>query len=67
MNVEMVRGILAHKAGQNRSAFARENGLSPSYVNEVIGGSREPGEKVLKVLGLEKVVSYRKAKEDGRV
>lgn len=67
MNVEMVRGILAHKAGENRSAFARNNGLSASYVNEIIGGSREPGAKVLHVLGLEKVVSYRrKAKEESK-
>lgn len=63
MDVSMVRATLAQKAGQNRSAFARENGLSATYVNEVIGGSREPGEKILKVLGLEKVITYRKTKE----
>lgn len=60
MNVEMVRGILAHKAGSNRTEYARKNGLSPSYVGEVITGRREPGEKILAALGLERVVSYRK-------
>lgn len=62
MYVENVRAMLATKAGENRSEYARKNGLSPSYINEIIKGTREPGDKVLKVLGLERVVTYRRKK-----
>ena len=35
-------------------------GVSQQYVNDVLKGRREPGESILKALGLERVVSYRR-------
>lgn len=63
MTVEKVRGLLALKVASSggAAAFARLNSLSPSYVGDVLYERREPGEKILKVLGLEKVITYRKA------
>jgi hypothetical protein len=52
------------KAGSQK-VWAETHGLSPAYVSDVLGGNR--GAKmisgaVLKALGLEVVVSYRKSR-----
>ena len=33
--------------------------LSPAYVSDVVRGSRQPGEAILKALSLERVITYR--------
>lgn len=47
------------KAG-SQAAWAKEHGMSAAYVSDVLSGRRDPGEKALKALGLERVVIYRK-------
>lgn len=42
-------------------AVAESLNISPQYMSDLKDGNREPGETVLKALGLERVVSYRKA------
>lgn len=62
MNVETVRALLrkaVEEAGGQR-AWARKHKVSPMYVSYVLSGDREPGEAVLKPLGMERVVSYRR-------
>lgn len=39
--------------------YAKHIGVSPQYLNDVLRGRREPGKKILRALGLEKVVLYR--------
>ncbi len=41
--------------------LARELGVSPTYLNDVLKGRREPGEKILAGLGLRRSVTYRRA------
>jgi len=53
-----VRAIIRSKAKPTQAAWAKSNGISPAYVSDVIQGRREPGEKILKALGLKRVVSY---------
>lgn len=51
----------------SQASFAAQNKLSPPYLNDVLSGRREPGPAILKALGMEKIVSYRKisgAKEE---
>lgn len=57
MNVldEIKRAI--KKAG-NQSAFAKIAGISPQFLSDILAGRREPSDKVLEALGLER--SYRK-------
>jgi hypothetical protein len=43
---------------QYRAAESME--VSPQYVNDVLMGKREPGGKLLKALGYERVVTYTK-------
>ena len=42
--------------------FAMKHKMSTAYVNDVLRGRRYAGEKILKALGIVKVISYRKAK-----
>lgn len=45
-------------AGSQRS-FADQHKISLQYVNDVLRGRREPGQKILDALGIERVVNYR--------
>lgn len=48
------------KAG-SQSAFAKLHGLSHAYVSDTLSGRRDPSKAILDALGLEAVVTYRKA------
>jgi DNA-binding transcriptional regulator YdaS (Cro superfamily) len=52
------------KAG-GQAAWAKAAGVSPAYVSDVLQGRREPGEGILRPLGVEKVVTYRRARRNG--
>lgn len=58
--VELLRAAV-DKAG-TQTAFAKKHGVSISYVNDVLQGRRAAGAKILKALGLESQLTYRKAK-----
>ena len=45
----------------SQKAFAKRMGISEQYLSDVLKGRREPGAKVLKYFGLERVVGYRRA------
>lgn len=60
MTTDQVRTLLRKRINGNLREWARENDVSPGYVSDVLFGRREPGEKVLSALGLERVVTYRK-------
>lgn len=64
MTLEQVLALLrreCEKAG-GQAAWAKAAGLSASYVSDALQGRREPGESILRVLGLEKVTTYRRIK-----
>lgn len=44
-------------AGSQR-AWARAHGVSAAYVSDVLSGRRDPGESILRPLGLATVVRY---------
>lgn len=50
------------QAGSQRELAIRL-GVSAAYLGDVLHGKREPGSKLLKALGLERVVVYRKVSE----
>lgn len=62
MTAEEVRDILRKAIDGNASAWARPLGISQAYVSDVLAGRREPGDKILQALKLEKVVTYRRAR-----
>jgi hypothetical protein len=47
------------EAAGSRSEWARRNGVSVTYVSDVLARRREPGEGILRGLRLERVVTYR--------
>jgi hypothetical protein len=63
LDADDVRRLLARRifdeAAGNRAAWAKNHGLSGAYVNDVLNGQRDPGKKILNVLGLEVVRHYR--------
>ena len=64
MTADDVRKLLQRAcddAGSQR-AWAMRHGVSVVYVNDVLGGNREPGPAILQVLGLEaeRRTTYRK-------
>lgn len=52
----------AIQAAGSQAAFARQHNISLQYVNDVVNGRREIGQKILDALGIEKIVTYRDRK-----
>jgi plasmid maintenance system antidote protein VapI len=48
--------------GKTQTALAEELGISVGHLNDILMGRRAIGPQVLKALGLERVVSYRKTR-----
>lgn len=46
----------------SQADLARELGVSTGYLNDVLQGRAEAGDKILRPLGLERVVAYRRVK-----
>jgi hypothetical protein len=54
----LLRKDVDREGGQR--AWARKHRVSAMYVSYVLSGDKEPGDKILKPLGIERIVSYRK-------
>jgi hypothetical protein len=48
----------AIQAAGSQQAFARSIGISPTYLSDVLNARREPGDAILRALGLRKQVRY---------
>jgi DNA-binding transcriptional regulator YdaS (Cro superfamily) len=51
---------LVHDVGDQKTA-ATQIGVSPTYLSEVIRGTKPPGPKILKAIGFRRVEAYEKA------
>ena len=49
---------LIKKAGKTQTEAANALGVSHSYLSEVLGGTRQPGPKILEALGLRSETIY---------
>jgi DNA-binding transcriptional regulator YdaS (Cro superfamily) len=49
---------VACKAAGGQSAWAERHSLSPAYVSDVLNARRDPGDSILRALGLRRVVRY---------
>ena len=56
----LLRRACQEAGSMNRWAAA--HGMSQNYVCDVVNGKRDPGPKILAVLGIERIVTYRKTK-----
>jgi transcriptional regulator with XRE-family HTH domain len=54
--IELIRGE-AEKTGSQKE-LAKKLGVSAQYISDILNGRREPGDAILKPLGLHKVVTY---------
>lgn len=48
------------KAARGQAAWAAKAKVSAAYVNDVLHERRDPGDAILRALGLERIVSYRR-------
>ena len=64
MTVDRVRAMLvAELKGSTYRRLAEKVGVTPSYLNDIVRGNREPGQTVLEYLGLERMpATYRKVR-----
>ena len=54
------RAVLKRRLdGKTQAELARELGIKPAYLSDILAFRREPGPRVLKALGLTKIVTYR--------
>ena len=59
MTADEVRTIIKARVGDgSQREFAKQIRLSPSYVNDVINGLREPSGRLLDALGLRRIMVY---------
>lgn len=59
MNFEQVARLLKKQVGNNPAAWAKKYGISSAYVDGVIHGTRIPGDKITRAMGLEKALLWR--------
>jgi DNA-binding transcriptional regulator YdaS (Cro superfamily) len=64
MTLDQVRALLRRECDKigNQAAWAKAHGVSAAYVSDVLVGRREPGDAILRALGLVRVVTYQRAR-----
>lgn len=64
MNADEVRRALQRAIDKEGTAAAwcKRHGIAPGYVSDVLNERQEPAGKILDVLGIERIVSYRRMK-----
>lgn len=64
LDLNSVRSALQRSVTDSGSqaAWCVEHKVSTAYLSDVMNGRREPGKKILDILGLESVVYYRSKK-----
>jgi predicted transcriptional regulator len=60
MKCNPIEMLNARTAKASQVSVAADLGIKPSYLCDLLKGRREPGPKVLKALGLERIVTYRR-------
>lgn len=58
LTIDQVRERLTQMSDGRRLAYAKEIGVSPQYLIDVIKGRSPPGPKMLAALGMTRVVLY---------
>lgn len=63
MNIQTVRQMIRQAKGTGSiRALAARWGIDHTYLHRMMEGEREPSDDVLRLLGLERLVTYRRTK-----
>lgn len=62
VTMDPIKELRRRLAKKTQTALAAELGVSTAYLNDVLQGRREAGEKLLKPLGITRVVIHKRAK-----
>jgi Helix-turn-helix. len=58
--IDLVSNLQALTYGMgSQKDLAKDIGISPQYLHDILTGRREPGEKVCEYLGVERTVIYK--------
>lgn len=57
--VEYIQRVIDEEYNGVQAALARDCGISSAYLNDVLNNRRDPGQKLLNALGVERIVIYR--------
>lgn len=61
ITADEVRELIVQRLrGATQKDWAESHDMSPTYLSDVLVGRREPGDKILTALKLERVITYRK-------
>lgn len=62
VDADYIRGLVreAEREAGNRTRLAIKWNVSIQYISDVLSGYRDPGKSILKAIGYERVVLYRK-------
>lgn len=58
--IAYIQSVIDTEYGGSQAAFAQDKEMSAAYVNDVLRNRREPGQKILDAVGVERVVTYRR-------
>jgi transcriptional regulator with XRE-family HTH domain len=56
--IAYIRSIVDEQHQGSQLSFAKKYSISSQYVNDILHGRRDPGQKILDAIGLKKVVTY---------
>ena len=62
MTIEQVVALLRQQCDAEgaQAAWAKAHGVSPGYTNDTLQRRRDPGEAILRALGLVRIVTYKR-------
>jgi DNA-binding transcriptional regulator YdaS (Cro superfamily) len=63
-HTQLMKLIRSKCSEDTQLAYAKELGVSPSYLCDILKGRREIGPKVLERMGMERVIQYRRLADE---
>jgi hypothetical protein len=64
--IAYIHSIINERYQGSQIGFAQDHDISAAYVNDALRGRRDPGQKILEAVGVERVVTYRKTDSGSR-
>lgn len=61
-HLELIEWLRKDSEKETQKALAKRLGISAQYLSDILKGRREPGQKMLDALGLERVITYESKK-----
>lgn len=57
--IAYIKALIDENYAGSQVAFAKNSGMSASYISDILKGRRDPGQKFLDAIGMKKIILYR--------